>query len=40
MTAELKLAGLKIVQDERFYIAPNGETEANEQAEMEWQEVA
>jgi len=34
--AELKQAGLKIVQEERFYISPHRETEA----ENEWQEAA
>jgi hypothetical protein len=36
--AELKQVGLKIVQEERFYIAPHRETEAG--ASEEWQEAA
>jgi phage host-nuclease inhibitor protein Gam len=35
--AELKQAGLKIVQEERFYIAPHRESESEE---PEWQEAA
>jgi hypothetical protein len=37
--AELKTVGLKIVQEERFYIAPHRETE-NIEASEAWQEAA
>jgi phage host-nuclease inhibitor protein Gam len=37
--AELKTVGLKIVQEERFYIAPHRETE-NIEANDAWQEAA
>jgi phage host-nuclease inhibitor protein Gam len=36
--AELKQAGLKIVQEERFYISPHRESEAS--SESDWQEAA
>ena len=36
--AELRQAGLKIVQEERFYIAPHRETEA--EGDGEWREAA
>jgi len=36
--AELRQAGLKIVQEERFYISPHRETEAAETSD--WQEAA
>ena len=35
--AELRQAGLKIVQEERFFIVPHRETEA---AAEDWQEAA
>src|SRR5277367_3363915 len=38
-TAELKQAGIKIVQDERFYITPHRE-ETSAEAESAWQEAA
>ena len=37
--AELRTVGLKIVQEERFYIAPHRETESIDAAEA-WQEAA
>ena len=38
--AELRQVGLKIVQEERFYISPHRETENAETSESLWQEAA
>ena len=38
--AELRKAGLKIVQDERFYISPHGLGESTAISELPWQEAA
>lgn len=38
--AELRQAGLRIAQEERFFIAPHRGTESTSQLETDWQEAA
>ncbi len=40
VAAELRQAGIKIVQEERFFITPHGPAETAESTENAWQEAA